>query len=306
MKERILVLFIASFFHLTLNAEEPSAFGAGDIDSPTPYGLTKEEKLLLQNKHNLKRVTVKSNNQSNELESLRDRLDGLQSIIENLSRKSHKNNLQIKNINKIKEDEESSSKEFQTRLLDMSNQNKQEIEKLKAVIIELSTLIDSVNKNYVSKQEFNALVNSVNSFKDLVSGELKISTNENSTTFKSKSNYQVAKLAKKNYDEKNYTESIEMYMYLIENNYKPARAHYMIGEMKYKREKYSDAIAYFKKSAKLYSKASYMPRLMYLTAFSMKFVGDDKNAKTFFKALIKKYPNSKHVSESKKQLQLIK
>jgi TolA-binding protein len=306
MKERVLILFIASFFSLILNADEPSAFGAGDIDSPTPYGLTKEEKLLLQNKDNLQRVTVKSNNQSNELQSLRDRLDGFQSIIENLSRKSHKNNLEIKNINKIREDADSSSKEFQARLLDMSNKNKQEIDKLKTVIVELSALIDSINKNYVSKQEFNSLVNSVNSFKDLVSSELKVPVKESSTKFKSKSNHVIAKLAKTKYDEKFYTEAIQMYSYLIEKNYKPARAHYMIGQMKYYREEYSDAIAYFKKSAKLYSKASYMPKLMYLTAFSMKFVADNKNAKAFFKALIKKYPNSKYVSESKKQLQLIK
>jgi len=317
MKDRLLVLFLTSFiFSLVLNADEPSAFGAGDINNPSPYGLTKEEELLLQNKKSLKKVTVKSNNQSNELESLRDRLDGLQGIIETLSRKSHTNKLELQSLNKLNENKQKSSNEFEKRLIEASslntelaNKNLEEIKKLKLVIVELSKLIDSINKNYVSKDEFNSLVNDVNSFKELVAKELKGSyklSSSSTSSFKSKSKSQIAKEARENYDKKNYTESIEMYEYLIDVNYKPARAHYMIGEMKYYRKKYSDAIAYFKKSAKLYSKAKYMPTLMLHTAFSMKYINDNKNAISFFKALVKKYPNSKYAKEAKKQLELIK
>ena len=310
MKDRLLPLSLASILlALALNADEPSAFGAGDLNSPSPYGLTKEEELLLQNNLKLQKVTVKSNNQSNELESLRDRIDGLQSIIEALSRKSHKNKLDINKIVSFNEDEQNSSKEFEARLLDISSKNQQEIDKLKIIISELSILVDDINKNYVTKDEFNSLVSNLNSFKELVSKELK---NKSKTTaksddgFRSKSNAQIAKEAKENYDKKYYSKAIEMYKHLIENNYKPARAHYMIGEMKYYRKNYGEAIAYFKKSAKLYSKASYMPTLMYHTAFAMKYTGDNKNAKTFFQALIKKYPDSNYVSESKKQIELIK
>ncbi|WP_373070521.1 tetratricopeptide repeat protein [Sulfurimonas sp.] len=309
MKDRLLVLSLTTFlFTLVLNADEPSAFGAGDLNNPSPYGLTKEEQLLLQNNQKLKKVTVKSNNQSNELESLRDRIDGIQTIIENLSRKSHENTIDLNKLNKLNEDEQNSSKEFENRLLDISSQNQKEIENLKLIIKELSALIDEINKNYVTKNEFNTLVKNVNSFKDLVSKELKVTNKNNTKTddFRSQSNAQVAKDAKKNYDKKYYTKAINMYTYLIEKNYKPAYAHYMIGEMKYYRKNYSDAIAYFKKSAELYSKASYMPTLMYHTAFAMKYTGDNKNAKTFFRALITKYPNSKYISEAKKQVELIK
>lgn len=308
MKDRLLTLSLISFLLATvLNADEPSAFGAGDLNNPSPYGLTKEEQLLLQNKQNLKKVTVKSNNQSNELESLRDRIDGIQSIIENLSRKSHTNMLELNKLSKLNEDDKNSTKEFETRLLEITKQNSQDVEKLNIVLKELGVLVDTINKNYVTKDEFNTLVISVNSFKDLVAKELKVSgNNSNDDQYKSKSNAQIAKDAKKLYDEKFYTKSIEMYKYLIEKKYQPARAHYMIGEMMYKRKNYADAIAYFKKSAELYSKASYMPRLMYHTAFAMKYTGDKQNALTFFRALVKKYPNSKYVSESKKQIELIK
>jgi len=307
MKDRLLVLSLILFLlTLVLNADEPSAFGAGDLNNPSPYGLTKEEELLLQNKQSLKKVTVKSNNQSNELESLRNRIDGLQTIIETLSRKSHENKLEIYKINKFNSDEQNTSKEFENRLLGISSQNKEEIDKLKLIISELSKLIDSINKNYVTKNEFNSLVNNLNSFKELVSKELKNSKKiAEPNEFESKSNALIAKEAREYYDKKHFTKSIEMYTYLIEKNYRPARAHYMIGEMYYYRKNYAEAIAYFKKSAKLYSKAKYMPTLMYHTAFSMKYTGDNKNAKAFFKALIKKYPDSKYVSGAKKQLELI-
>ncbi|MCW9026488.1 MAG: hypothetical protein OQJ77_04150, partial [Thiovulaceae bacterium] len=281
---------------------------------------TKEEELLLQNKKKLKKITVRSNDQSYELESLKDRIDGLQGIIENLSRKTHTNKLELKTLDKQNNDRLISSNEFEKRLLDISNSNTElsninkelskkneaEIEKLKLVIVELSKLIDSINKNFVSKDEFNSLVNDFNSFKKLVAKELKNSDKKSASPFASKSKAQIAKEARINYDKKNYSEAIEMYSYLIDNNYKPARAHYMIGEMKYYNKKYSEAIAYFKKSAKLYSKASYMPTLMLHTAFAMKFSDDDKNAKSFFKAIVQKYPNTKFSDEANKQLKLMK
>jgi len=314
MKDRILVLLLTYFLlQLSLNADEPSAFGAGDLNNPSPYGLTQEEELLLQTKKNLKKVTVKNNNQSNELESLRDRIDGLQSIIENLSRKAHKNKVELKNLDKQNNDRINSSGEFENRLLESSNKtmelakkNEAEIEKIKLLIVELSSMIDTINQNYVSKNEFNGLVKDLNTFKSLVAKELKGSVNIPTSGFGSKSKAQIAKEARINYDKKYYTKSIEMYTYLIEKNYKPARAHYMVGEMKYYRKKYSEAIAYFKKSAKLYSKAKYMPTLMLHTAFSMKYTNDMKNAKSFFKAIVKKYPNSKFSDEANKQLRLIK
>jgi len=76
----------------------------------------------------------------------------------------------------------------------------------------------------------------------------------------------------------------------------------MIGEMKYRRKNYSEAIAYFKKSASLYAQASYMPTLMLHTAISMDKTGDKKNAKAFFKGLIVKYPSSSEAVEAKKYL----
>jgi hypothetical protein len=98
MIHRLIVvpLFIATTVPLALFCAEPSAFGAGNLDNPEPYGLTSSEKVILQTKEKLHSVVVKSNNQANEVDSLRERLDGLQGIIENLGRKSHNNQVNLK------------------------------------------------------------------------------------------------------------------------------------------------------------------------------------------------------------------
>ena len=310
---KLLVIFLSVFIVINLALyAEPSAFGAGDMDVENPYGLTSEEQLLLQNKKNLKKVTVKSNNQSNELDSLRDRIDGIQGIIESLGRNAHKNKKDLKNYILRNTDMMNNSNEFEKRLTKISQVNSilcqnniDEIAKINLVVFELSTIINTINQNYVSKKEFNNLVNDLNKFKEIVVKELK-SGSKGTASSSSKSSAEVAKEAQAYYDKKYYTKAIALYSYLIEKNYKPARANYMIGNMKYYRKNYEEAVAYYKTSAKLYSKASYMPILMLNSAISMTNLDDLKNAKMFFKSIIKKYPNTKHSKKAKDQLDLIK
>lgn len=310
MKYKIVLILTSVLLLLsTLNAE-PSAFSAGNINNPNPYGLTQEEEQLLENRKNLnkvntnlKKVTVKSNNQSNELDSIRDRIDGLQSIIENISRKEHVNKKKLRTLEDENIKRLQSADEYEKRLSEATQKNSQAIEEVKISLAALTLIVQKVSKDYVTKAEYNALVLDVNNFKDIVTKEL--STTTKKTAFSGKTNGQIAKEAKEFYKSKNYTKAIKFYSYLIEHNYKPATSHYMIGEMNYKRKKYSDAIAYFKKSAKLYSKASYMPTLMLHTAISMKLNGDKKNAKAFLKATIKKYPGTKAAKKAKKELDLM-
>ncbi len=285
-------------------AAEPSAFGAGDLSNSHPYGLTSSEKVLLETKQNLHKVSVKSNNQENELDSLRERIDGLQSIIESLSRKAHNNKINLRKQNELNNLKSQNSSEYEKRLNDMLITNTQSIEKQKAVMQEMSLLIDTINKEYVSKSEFNTLVNDVNAFKVLVAKELKSRSklvNKSSST--KKSSAVLYNAASNYYKKKYYTKAIANYNELIKRKYKPAYAHYMIGEMNYKRKNYSDAISYFKKSSSLYDKASYMPTLMLHTAVSMKKTGDLTHADTFFKAIVAKYPNSAEARDAKSFLQ---
>lgn len=278
MNRIILVVLFAAIVPFNLISAEPSAFGAGDLETSQPYGLTSSEKVILQNKDKLKKVVVKTNNQANEVDSLRQRIDGLQTIIEGLSRKSQENKLTIKELNDKNTQNLISSNEYEKRLSEISQANALEIKDIKLAVSELSSLLNVVNVSYVSKDDFNTLVGDFNNFKELVSSELKKSSKSKKSKLDKISNAEVEKLAKENYDKKHYTKSIEYYNHLIKKNYRPARSHYMLGEMMYYRKNYADAIAYFKKSASLYSKASYMPVLMLHTAVSMDNTGDEDNA----------------------------
>jgi len=322
MKNLTLATFIVATVPLLLYSAEPSAFGAGNINNPHPYGLTKSEKVILENKNslinnkkNLRKVEIKSNRQANEVDLLRERIDGLQTIVESISRKSHKNKVNLQKLNNQKIEESKNSNEYEIRLGNVTQSNSQNIQlnsdniaKIKLVIDELSLLINSINAKYITRDEFNLLVDDVNSFKALIVKELKAQKKVHvkkvsKSPFANMTNGDVATKAKRLFDKQYYTDAIKYYKYLIEKNYRPAQSHYMIGEMYYKRKNYADAISYFKKSATLYSKASYMPNLMLHTANSMDRTGDKQHARNFYRGILAKYPSSKEAIEAQKSLE---
>lgn len=301
------------FLPFTSLCAEPSAFGAGDLSNPKPYGLTSTEETLLENKKNLQQVVVKTKNQANEVDSLRERMDGLQTIIESISSSTRENQLKLKSLENKDSERLQSSAEYEKRLIESIQENSKlitantkSIEKLNELLAEMAKLIDTINSSYVTKKEFNLLVDDVNKFKDLVAKELKNGVEPKKSALESMTNGDVATKAQEYYDKKVYTKASQYYNHLIKENYKPAHSHYMLGEIKYYSKDYADAIAYFKKSSSLYSKASYMPVLMLHTAISMDETGDKKNAKTFYNAVITKYSQSSSAKIAKSRLNLIK
>ncbi len=283
----------------SLSASEPSAYGAGDLTSPNPYGLTPEERAILETKKKLQSVEVTTKTQDNKVNSLRERIDGLQTIVEGLARKNHNNELKIKELGQKLQNDEMSVDEYQKRIEALVSKNSADLEVLKNRYEELNA---SLSSEYVSKEEFMKLVASFNEFKKLVGGELKNLAKGSSSSLSKLSKAEILKRAERAYAKKNYSKAIEYYKYLLAHNYKPARSSFKLGEIYYYRRDYATALAYYKESAKRYSKASYMPTLMLHTALSMKYTGDKKNAKKFFQALIKKYPSSKAAKIAKKHL----
>lgn len=296
---RALIFFIIPF---SLFASEPSAFGAGNLESESPYGLTPNEKIILKTKEKLNSIQKSTRAHESEVLSLRERLDGLQTIVEGMNEKSHTNRVEL---NKLLDTYRSDELE-KDELVRLVQSNEESISKLKTVLTEFSTMIDTINANYVSKEEYNALVKDVNAFKSEVSKALKSvgssKSRADSSPFKGMSKAQVAKKAREYYDKEYYTKAIAHYEYLIEKNYKPARAHYMIGEMWYYRKSYTKAISYFKESARIYDKASYMPTLLLHSAVSMEKTGDKENARAFYNALIAKYPDTKMAADAQKRV----
>jgi TolA-binding protein len=311
MRNGILVAIIATITSTNLIAAEPSAFGAGNSDNPTPYGLTSNENIVHENQNNLQKVVARNNNQSSEIDSLRERIDGLQSIIESLSKKAQSNKSEINVLNQKNGIESKSSDEFYKRLSDMNQANSEDIAKIKVVISELTKAIEVMNKSQVSKSELtdkdkSSAKKSENKEKSDNAKSTDKSVNAEKSELETMSNEDIDTKAKEFFDKKNYTKSNEYYNHLVDKNYKPAVSHYMIGEINFKRKNYSEAVAYYKKSSSLYAKASYMPTLLLHTAISMDNTNDKKNAKMFYEGLIAKYPESNEAKEAKKNLTSMK
>ncbi|WP_418640528.1 tetratricopeptide repeat protein [Sulfurimonas sp. ST-27] len=300
MKSNIRILLLLTFVSSLSFASEPSAFGAGDLTAPTPYGLTQSEKVILQTKDTLKKVAINTKSQASKLDSLRERVDGIQSVVENLSVRSHENKRELQKFKEQNRVNLDNIHEFQTRLAEKVQKNQDEIAKLQTMIFELSKVVDKINAQYVSKDTFNTLVKDINDFKTLIAKEMQ--SRKNSVKPGKISSAQLYNQAKANFDKRYYTKAIQNYKELIKRKYKPAYAHYMIGEMNFKRKNYAEAISYFKKSASLYDKASYMPKLLLHTAIAMDKTGDKAHAKAFYNAVIAKYPHSKEAKEAKKHL----
>ncbi len=280
---------------MALWSAEPSAFGAGNLESDTPYGLTESERYILKNKQRLENIKKETRMQDGKVESIRERMDGLQTVVEGLSVKSHQNRLALEALSgELSNDGENSLKA-------KVDQNTQDILKLKEALQGLSQLLDTIHNNYLTKEDYNLLVDEVNDLKKSLAKTLK-NPKSSRTSLSNMSNKTVAQKAQAFFDKKYYTDAITYYEHLIKKNYKPAYAYYMIGEMNFRRKKYKEALSYFKESASRYDKAKYMPNLMLHSAIAMEKMGDGDNAQSFYDAIVAKYPNSKAAKEAKKRI----
>ena len=283
---------------LTLLGSEPSAFGAGDLDSDNPYGLTPAEKKILQNNQKLKQNDRKLNSNKSEIGSLRERVDGLQSVLESVALKSQKNKVALSDLSRSRKNDGTTTQERLTLLETQIAANNENILQIKTALESLSQLMDEQSTHYATQEQYKALVADVNAFKKLVAGALKNGTKST----KSLKSTDLAKQAQKSYKKKHYSEALNSYKELVNRNYKPAYGQFMVGQCYFAKGDYAKAIAHYKDSAKRYKKASYMPTLLLRTAFSMQKTGDKKNARKFYNAVIAKYPNTTEAKKAKRYL----
>lgn len=280
----------------SLLAAEPSAYGAGNLDSTNPYGLTSSEKNILKNKEKVKDLAQGVGSVKMQLSKINENYEGLRSVTEAFGTKIFKidkkmqvldNNNSIQNESIVTlQKEVTDLKEYvnESRLLQDANQ-----EKIKIVLGELSSLIDSINNNYVSKDSFKNLEAKVNA----------LNTVKKSKVISSKSGAVLLKEGVELFNKKSYDSSKDRFVALVEKNYKPARSNYYLGEIAYFQESYKTAIEHYKKSISLYDKATYIPTLLYHTGISFTKLKDSTQAKQFFNALKQGYPDSKEAKSLK-------
>ncbi|WP_286337536.1 tetratricopeptide repeat protein [Hydrogenimonas cancrithermarum] len=271
---------------------EPSAFGAGNLDSANPYGLSEEEQHILKNKRAIEALQKSFLKQQQIVQENRERIDGLQSIIEGLNGKIRSYDRALKRLDDLNR----SVDDLHLRTDALAKTQEENFEQLRTVLQELGSLIDSINEKYVDKERFNQLETAFLEFKHAYETFLK------KGDLSGKSNAKIFSEAKKLFRKKQYSDAKIYFAHLIKNHYKPATSNYYLGEIAYREGRYKDAIAYYKKSASLYDKSSFMPTLLLHTAISLERIGDKKQASQFYESLIQLYPKSKSATIAKKNL----
>ncbi|MGH2305709.1 tetratricopeptide repeat protein [Campylobacter taeniopygiae] len=312
------ILSVALFIGATLLHAENSAFGAGDVTSDNAYGLSSSERLIKEKLDSLSN----SNSQTNaRIDEIQERIEGLQSTLEGINSQYAKSNsrltqLETKNDsleNNLTAEIQNLKKYIEESRKIQETNNKQ----FKKILTELSSLVDSINANYVSKEELKDINLSINNISSNASHKnteniLDEKKDNNATTntpikdtnktiddsWKKKKNNEILDLAIQDLHKDLYEECKTKLNYLIAQKYKPARANFWLGEIEYKQKNYNNAIVFYKKSSTISSKGDYFPKLLYHTAISLDKVGNTKTANGFYKALKKNYPNTPEAKAS--------
>jgi len=195
-----------------------------------------------------------------------ERIDGLTTIIEGLS--ATLNEIRSNSVNSTANSTEGSD----------------------ALLQKLAGMIDEINANYVRRDELNKVL-SKSVTKVTPKKASKSVSKVNSLV--GKSNATLYSEGVRHFVKKRYSEAKKRFSVTDTKGYKPAASNYYLGEIAYYTNQYEDAIFYFKKSAGLYDKASYIDTLLLHTAISLDKTGEKSQARVFYENIIENYPTKK-------------
>lgn len=309
MKKRVL-FFSTVLLPLAVLSNEPSAYGAGDLDNKSSYGITSSEKKIFQTNERVTSSTQNVGNVRADVSNSNEQYEGVRSVMDGYGTKIAKMDERIRLLEKTNDElktENSQLKEYAAESRKLRNDDQ---EKIKAVLSELGSLIDSINKNYVPKDKFDQLANEVRgktpskgtvaTTPDTTKKELSKDTKPvTSKDLSTKDSATLIKEADDLYEKKSYNEAKVFYSELLNRNYKPAKINFNLGEIAYSQQSYTAAIEYYKTSISLVEKSAYAPTLLYHTGSSFEKLNKAKEAQNFYKALKATYPDSPEAKKIK-------
>jgi len=269
--KKIILVGIIGYLSL-LCAYEPSVYGAGDIDSAEPYGLTATERNVLANRRQVQLL-------SNRVAEQQNRIDGLTSAIEGLN----------KEVVELKE-----------QLVRL--QSKDDANKTYALLLNLGKMIDKINSNYVTQEDLQMALSSRST---LGGGGGAIYNPSMDSSMNSTGTLDLDEIYREGvqlFSRKSYGAAQAKFEQVLANNHKPASTNYYLGEIAYYTNNYTDAINYYKKSASINDQASYMKILYLHIGMALARTGQERQARGFFEYLINHYPNSRAAEIARKNL----
>lgn len=290
------IVISIALLSLMASASEPSVFDAGNLNHPTPYGLTNEEKLILENKKEIQTVIQKNDDQRVKVETVAERLDGLQTVIEGLTQTANEHKIALQKLtDSAAETNATLTAEELKKQIDANTEN---INQFKALLGELSHIVDEINGNYVTKEQFGTLIKQLKVNLPAVAAV--------SSAPAKMDNSAVEKEANTLFSQKKYPEAQNGFEQMVQKKYKVPEAYFMIGETYFERKSYKEAIYYYKESAARNEKAGHMPTLLLHSGISMEKMGDNTTAKAFYQTTLSKFPGTGAAKEASERMAKLK
>ena len=251
------------------------------------YGLTPEEKAILNNKKEISKLKLEISNINDTLDKINLKLSNYDDVInQKLSAFStlvDELKLQKAKIVSLENN------------LTLQNSNIQKLEdKINSIESEIKSIKESIKEiTQIQNENFNTL-------KDAIAQILETIKKQNRPLSAKEAFYK----AKQLFFDGKLSEAKKYFLYSLNKKYLPATSSYYLGEIAFKQKRYKEALAYYKKSITFYpKKTSFTARLLYHTAISFLKIGDKESAKLTFNKLINDFPDSKYANLAKKELE---
>lgn len=272
--KKIILIGVVTGVSLLL-ANEPSVYGAGNIDSSSPYGLTTTEQNVLNNRKQVQKLL-------NQVSEHQSRIAGLTTVVDGL------NNQVLDLKEQLKE-----SRKAERKRDEASGKLEEDYKKSYTLLLELGKMIDQINNNYVTKYDL-SIFQKDNSNNMIIDGRSYTDTTQQPENQQYGSDISdIYREGVELFSHKSYLAAADKFRQSIAQNYKLAPSSYYLGEIAYFTNDYYSAISYYKKSASIYDKASYMKILYLHTALSLSKTGQHDQARGFFKYVLDNYPGTK-------------
>ncbi len=194
MKKTIIYLSIG--LSSLLYSYEPSVYGAGDIDSVNPYGLTKTEKKVLDNTKRVQRLY-------NRVKEQQLKIEGLTTIIEG----------QNKEIVSLKEE----MKILSNRVEPI----KKDSNKTYSLLLKLGEMIDNINNSYISRDELQNILSGNG-------GQQNQNFNDSTNSSSQANSSDIYRDALAMFSNGNYSLAKKSFLEALADSYRPASANYYL------------------------------------------------------------------------------
>lgn len=311
----------SSLLFASLLLAEPSAFD--DLANQPSATQNSPQSTQKQSKQQPKTAN-QTQQDAHSIDEVRNSIEGLQSIV--VGQGEQLNDLKQQFSNSVTSDSPNSLKELNKRFEENLKLQNENFDKINSALTQLAQMLDTIAETYVSKEQLK--LNMGKGYKDYknslkkpqvdaakqsaqqkqpeVSEKPQLPAKE-AQTQNPKALDATYDAAIKDYKANKIEDSKVKFEELSKANYpKKAVVEYYLGEIAYKNADYKGAIEYYQKSVEADDKSSFVPMILYHTAYSLEKLNDKASAKKILQNLIANYPDNYLVPSAKKKLAELK